>query len=116
MLCIEIWCEDSTEHIQVNSQCDETIDVSCEVDELIMIWSNLCEQIKVSSEDISDHILIYSNWCPSIEIWSSFVCHVGDWRPYLDISPNKIIFPCSGNTIRKLLVQSNLNWIIDTKK
>lgn len=115
MLCIKIWCEDSTEHIQVSSRCDEFIEVSCEVDELITIWSDLCERIEVSSEDVSDHIYIYSDWYPSIEIWASFVCHIGEWRPVLEVQPKKINFPCIGSMVIKTMILSNINWNISEK-
>lgn len=115
MLCIKIWCEDSTEHISIDSFCDETIQIRCETDELIEIWSELCEQIDIFAEDASDHIDIYSDWHPSIDIWSSFVCHLGDWRPYLNVYPKIIRFPNRGDAIRKLLVQSNLDWVIKEK-
>lgn len=113
MLCIEVWCEDSTEHIHVSSQCDEPIQISCEVDELVRIWSDLCEQIQISSEDDSDHIEIYSNWYPNIEVWSSFVCHIGDWKPYMAIMPNMVRFPCTGDIIRITQIFSNINWYIN---
>ena len=117
MLCIEVWCEDSTEHIQVSSRCDEPIQISCEVDELINIWSNLCEQIEISSEDASDHIEIYSDWYSSIEIWSSFVCTIDSEQKYLILSylnetnpPDDLVVFISDKYTSYIDVISNLNW------
>ena len=120
MLCIEVWCEDSTEHIQVSSRCDEPIQISCEVDELISIWSDLCEQIQISSEDVSDHIEIYSDWYPSIEIWSSFVCSISEGEKYLILKnlnktnpPEQLIVFISDKFTNSIDVISNLNWDIN---
>ena len=120
MLCIEIQCEDVSEHIRVQCTCDDTIQIRSESEELARVWSDLAEQIEVFAEDASEHIIIDSDWTPSIEIWSSFVCSISEGEKYLILKnlnktnpPEQLIVFISDKFTNSIDVISNLNWDIN---
>ena len=116
MLCIEVWSQDSTEHIEVSTTWVSPMQVwTEEASTRIEVSAELFQGIEVTCRNVSEEIEISATFTPEIEVWTSYVCYIGSFTPMLEISPTTIHFPSRGDAIRKLFVQSNLNWIIDTK-
>lgn len=117
MLCIEIWSQDSTEHIEISTTWVSPMQVwTEEASTRIQISAELSQGIEVTCRNVSKEIEISATFTPEIEAWTSYVCSLYDGQqpaPYLLVIPDVVKFPCVGNIIRITQIFSNINWYID---
>ena len=117
MLCIEVWSQDSTEHIEVSTTWVSPMQVwTEEASTRIQISAELSQGIEVTCSNVSEEIEISATFTPEIEVWTSYVCSLHDGNqptPYLNVIPNIVKFPCTGDMVRTTLLFSNINWYID---
>lgn len=109
MLCIEIWSEDATQHIEVSAECGDSIVVWSEDCSHIEIWSYEYEGIEIWSENAAGGIEISGTYNNNIELWSSYVCVLKSG--YLYIVPEHIWV--SDTDWTDVTVFSDLEWYIE---
>ena len=117
MLCIETWSQDSTEHIEVSTTLVSPMQVWVEEEGgRIEVSAELFQGIEVTCRNVSEEIEISATFTPEIEVWTSYICSLHDGNqptPYLNVIPNIVKFPCTGDMVRTTLLFSNINWYID---
>lgn len=109
MLCIEIWSEDATQHIEVSAECGDSIVVWSEDYSHIEIWSYEYEDIEIWSENVADGIEISGTYNAGIELWGSYVCILKSG--YMYIIPETIFI--SDRYVTSIEVYSDLEWYIE---
>lgn len=117
MLCIEVWSQDSTEHIEVSTTLVSPMQVWVEEEGgRIEVSAELFQGIEVTCRNISEGIEISATFTPEMEVWTSYVCslHDGDFIEYLEVLPQLLMFSSKGET-KDCLVFSNTNWYITEK-
>lgn len=116
MLCIEIWSQDSTEHIQVSATQVSPMQVWTEEGSTrIEVSAELFQGIEVTCRNVSEGIEIWSEFTPKIEVWTSYVCSLYDGdqlAPYLYIIPDFIEYKANETDTRISRVFSNRYWVI----
>lgn len=117
MLCIEIWSQDSTGHIEVSTTQVSPIQIwTEEASTRIEVSAELSQGIEVTCTNVSEEIEISATFTPQIGVWTSYVCSLYDGdQPalYLNVIPNIVRFPCTGDIIRITQIFSNINWYIN---
>ena len=116
MLCIEIWSQDSTEHIEVSTTLVSPMQVWVEEEGgRIEVSAELYQGIEVTCRNVSEGIEISAEFTPKMEIWTSYVCslHDGDQpAPYLLVIPDFIEWEANEIDTRVSIVFSNVYWTI----
>ena len=116
MLCIEIWSQDSTEHIEVSTTLVSPMQVWVEEEgSRIEVSAELYQGIEVTCRNVSEGIEISATFTPEMEVWTSYVCslHDGDQpAPYLFIIPDYLEFEAEDNSEKYMYIYSNMYWII----
>lgn len=116
MLCIEVWSQDSTGHIQVNTTWISPMQVWTEEDgSRIEVSAELYQGIEVTCRNVSEGIEISATFTPEIEVWTSYVCSLYDGdqpAPYLIIIPDCLEFEAEDKSEKFMHVYSNTYWLI----
>ena len=117
MLCIEVWSQDSTEHIEVNTTWVSPMQVWAENEgNRIEVSAELSQGIEITCTNVSEEIEINATFTPEVEVWTSYVCslHDGDQpAPYLNIIPDYLEFEAEDNSEKYMYIHSNMYWIIE---
>ena len=116
MLCIEVWSQDSTEHIEVSTTWVSPMQVwTEETSNRIEISAELSQGIEVTCRNVSEEIKISATFTSKIEVWTSYVCSLYDGdqpAPYLDVIPDYIEYEANETDTRVSRVFSNVYWTI----
>ena len=116
MLCIEVWSQDSTEHIEVSTTWVSPIQVwTEEASTRIEVNAELSQEIEVTCINVSEEIEISATFTPELEVWASYVCSLYDGdqpAPYLLVIPDFIEWKANETDTRISRVFSNVYWII----
>ena len=116
MLCIEIWSQDSTEHIQVDATWVLPMQIWTEEEgSRIEVSAELYQGIEVTCRNVSEGIEISAEFTPEMEVWTSYVCSLYDGdqpAPYLYIIPDYLEFEAKDNSEKYMYIYSNTYWTI----
>lgn len=117
MLCIEVWSQDSTEHIEVSTAWVSPMQVwTEEASTRIEVNAELSQGIEVTCINVSEKIEISATFTSEIEVWTSYVCSLYDGNypaPYLNIIPDYLEFEADDNSEKYMYIHSNMYWIIE---
>lgn len=92
MLCVNVSCNDASDHMVIDSQCVGVMQISCES---------------------ANGMIISSAQNDFMQIWSSYVCSIGNQEHGLmQFSRDKITFRCDEG-FDQIKVITKLDWYIE---